>query len=56
MGKVIDLTSNTNDPGDEVSEVMTYANDVEDACQYIKVYSKDGVIINGFFSGPTYSD
>ena len=43
-----DLTSKTNSPVDEVKDASSCANGVDDACEFIKVYAKGGVIINGF--------
>ena len=43
-----DLTSNTKSPVDEVTDVLTCANGVDDACEFIKVYAKSGVVMNGF--------
>ena len=43
------LTSNTNSsPVVETSETVANPKGVDDACEFIKVYSKDGVLINGF--------
>ena len=42
-----DLTSNTRQ-GDEPNEISPAPNGVDDACEFIKVYAKNGVVISGF--------
>ena len=43
------LTSNSNSsPMGGTSETVANPKGVDDACEFIKVYSKDGVLINGF--------